>query len=284
VSGAAGEAGSAGNSGAAGQAGAGGGGAAGVGGAGGAGGGCVPTTSQETECNGIDDDCNGQVDDVDAAGDGICDCLRIGLVGLPGLNPSSNFQSWLKGFGTSVERVNEDPSEAFDDALLEKFDVVILDRLTRPYTKEEAATFANWIGKGKGFISMTGYTGAPAPDFYPNVLLAPFGLQYQGALSSAVADKFEPHPTTEGITSVTFLGGYTILSNPGPGVTNTLIASNSAGPVGYATELSAGRGVVWGDEWIEFDSEWQKLPQIQKFWVNMVSWVGPKDYCVVGKP
>ena len=272
----AGNAGAAGDGGSAGQ--------AGGGGAAGAGGGCVPTTTQETECNGLDDDCNGKIDDVDAGSDGICDCLRIGIVGLPGSNPSSNFQAWLEGFGSSVERVNKDSSESFDAALLEKFDVTIIDRLTRPYTEVEAATFASWIGKGKGFISLTGYSGAAAPDFYPNVLLAPFGLQYQGGLSSAVADQFVPHPTTEGVTSVTFLGGYTIQSTPGAGVTNTLIASNSAGPVGYATELGKGRGVAWGDEWIEFDSEWQKLPQIQKFWVNMVSWVGPQDYCVVGKP
>jgi hypothetical protein len=254
------------------------------GGAAGSSSGCVPTTAKETECNGLDDDCNGKIDDVDAGGDGVCDCLRIGIIGLPGSNPSSNFQSWLEALGTTVQRVNKVPDEAFDAALLASFDVAVFDRLVRPYTDEEATALATWVSKGGGFVTMTGYTGSPAPDFYPNVLLAPYGLAYGGALSSATADTFFPHPVTEGISSVTFLGGFVVTDTPVAGSKNTALAANAAGTISFATEHGAGRGVVWGDEWIEYDSEWQKLPQIQKLWVNIMSWVGPQDHCVVGKP
>jgi len=33
---------------------------------------------------------------------------------------------------------------------------------------------------------------------------------------------------------------------------------------------------VWGDEWIEFDSEWTTLPRIKQFWVNIFAWVAPR--------
>jgi hypothetical protein len=244
--------------------------------------GCVPTeTSPEVTCNGIDDDCNGKIDDVDTGMDGVCDCLRIGIVGNPGANPSSNFQAWLESLGTTTERVNKVATDAFDAPLLSKFDVVIVDRLTRSYTTAEADIFKTWVEGGGGFVTMTGYANSPNPDFLPNTLLAPFGLSYGGALSSATADTFFPHPVTKGITSVTFLGGYVVTPTPVMGGTSTLLAANADGNIAYAHERGKGRGVVWGDEWIEFDSEWQTKPQIQQLWVNIMDWVGPQTFCNV---
>ncbi|HMY19940.1 MAG TPA: hypothetical protein PKA58_26620 [Polyangium sp.] len=83
----------------------------------GGGGACTPVSVSETMCDGKDDDCNGRVDDVDVGKDGICDCLRIGIVGVPGSNPSADFQSWLQARGTTVERTHTTPGEAFDAAL-----------------------------------------------------------------------------------------------------------------------------------------------------------------------
>ena len=245
---------------------------------------CTPASAFETVCDGKDDDCNGRIDDLDAGKDGICDCLRIGIIGSPGSNPSANFQAWLQARGTTVERMHQTPAEVFDLALLDKYDVIIFDRLPREYTAAEAATLQAWVEARGGFMSMTGYTGSPAPDFYTNALLAPFGLEYQPGLHSEPVTNFAKHPVTDGLTSVTFAGGY-LVKDVGPnGGTSTAIGSISAGPVVFAHERGKGRAVVWGDEWIEFDSEWTSLPEIEKLWVNIIAWIGPQDSCQVTVP
>ena len=245
---------------------------------------CTPVAATETQCDGKDDDCNGRIDDVDVGQDGICDCLRIGIIGSPGSNPSANFQAWLEARGTSVERTHMTAAETFDAALLDEYDVIILDRLLRAYTAAEADALKAWVEARGGFVSMTGYTGAPAPDFYTNTLLAPFGLEYQPGLYSEPVTMFANHPVTVGITSVTFDGGYSVKDLGPSGGTSTVIGSISADPVAFAHERAKGRAVVWGDEWIEFDSEWESLPEIEKLWVNIIAWIGPQDSCQVIVP
>jgi hypothetical protein len=245
---------------------------------------CTPVSITETQCDGKDDDCNGRVDDVDVGKDGICDCLRIGIIGSPGSNPSANFQAWLEARGTSVERTHTMASETFDAVLLDKYDVIIFDRLPRQYTTDEAGVLKAWVETRGGFVSMTGYTGAAAPDFYTNTLLAPFGLEYQPGLHTEPVTMFAMHPVTVGLTSVTFAGGYLVKDLGLNGGTSTVIGSISAGPVAFAHERGKGRAVVWGDEWIEFDSEWKSLPEIEQLWVNIIAWIGPQDSCQVTVP
>src|SRR5262245_15837123 len=105
--------------------------------------GCVPTSSTELACDGKDDDCNGRIDDVDVGGDGVCDCLRIALVGQAGPLPSSNFQAWLAAQGTSTLRIGLD-ALPLTRGVLDQFDVVILDQLSRDYTQVEADTLRDW--------------------------------------------------------------------------------------------------------------------------------------------
>lgn len=245
---------------------------------------CTPTSATETQCDGLDDDCNGKIDDVDVGKDGICDCLAIGIIGSPGTNPSADFQAWLVARGTSVERTHLQATETFDQALLDKYDVVIFDRLPREYTSSEADALTKWVEAGGGFMSMTGYTGSPAPDFYTNTLLAPFGLAYQPGLYTEPVTIFANHPVTVGLTSVTFAGGYLVKDSGSSAGKSSVIGSISAGPVAYAHERGKGRAVVWGDEWIEFDSEWKTLPEIQKLWVNIIGWLGPQNSCQVVVP
>jgi hypothetical protein len=245
---------------------------------------CTPVSTTETMCDGKDDDCNGRVDDVDVGKDGICDCLRIGIVGSPGSNPSANVQAWLQARGTTVERTHTMVGETFDAAFLDKYDVIIFDRLSREYTPDEASALKTWVEARGGFVSMTGYTGAAAPDFYTNTLLAPLGLEYQPGLQTEPVTIFAMHPVTAGLTSVTFAGGYLVKDLGGSGGTSTVIGSISAGPVAFAHERGKGRAIIWGDEWIEFDSEWKTLPEIEQLWVNMIAWIGPQDSCQVTIP
>jgi hypothetical protein len=259
-----------------------GGGAGGEAGAGGATPACVPTETKEVTCNNIDDDCNGHIDDVDIGQDGFCDCLRIGILGSSGSNPSANFQKWLTDRGTTVDRIQQDGSGTLDLPVLTNYDVMVLDRLGRDYTSAEAATFVSWVNSGGGFLSMTGYTNDASIDFRANSLLGNFGFAYDGSILSGPITQFQPHPVTAGLTSVTFLGGYHITSTPTVGV-STLLGTIGTTPVAYAHERGDGRGVVWGDEWIQFDSEWTTQPQIQKLWENIFTWVGPRNRCFLPK-
>jgi len=213
--------------------------------------------------------------DATAADGGGCTTLNIGIVGNPGSNSSSNFQQWLVSAGTSVTRIQTNATDpAITSGTLAPFDVVILDWLARDYAPSEAAVLQARINAGGGLITMTGYNGT-STDFRANVLLAPFSVAYSGGLLNGPVTNFAPHPITSGLTSVTFAGGYAVSDLGGGGSTRTAIASLTS-PVAYAIQLGAGRAFVWGDEWIEFDSQWNTLPEIKQLWVNVFAWVAPQ--------
>ena len=41
-----------------------------------------------------------------------------------------------------------------------------------------------------------------------------------------------------------------------------------------------GRMVIWGDEWIKYDSEWM-TPDVPALWVNIFNYIGPTSICMV---
>ena len=45
--------------------------------------------------------------------------------------------------------------------------------------------------------------------------------------------------------------------------------------VGVAGPLGMGHVLLFGDEWIEFDSEWSTMPPIPQLWLNVVTWLSP---------
>jgi hypothetical protein len=229
---------------------------------------------------------------LDAGSDGASPCtqLNIGIFGNPGANPSSNFQTWLVSAGTSVQRVQTTTTEPLTAATLQPFDVVVLDWLTRDYTPAEAATFAAWISAGGGVASMSGYDGNTTDDWHANSLLAPLEVAYSGPLLNGPVTQFAAHPITVGLTSVTFAGGYAISDLGGTASTRTPIGflpspSGSGNvAVAYAIQMSQGRAFVWGDEWIEFDSEWSTLPEIKQLWVQVFAWISPMNKCALMPP
>lgn len=232
---------------------------------------CVPSGPEV--CNGRDDDCDGFADNVDVGDDGIYDCLRIGIFGGPGANASSDFQAWLQTNGTTVTRLFTSSSSTITPAILANLDVVILDRLPRDYTPAEAAVFTRWIEAGGGVVSMSGYSGGPADVTRPNSLLVEVGGAYGGALASGPVTRFNPHPLTTGIGSITFLGGFGVTAMPTVGTSTVVARLPDARPAGIAFERGRGRVFMWGDEWIEFDSEWRQMPQIAVFWGNILGWL-----------
>jgi hypothetical protein len=160
---------------------------------------------------------------------------------------------------------------------LASFDVVVLDHLMHDYSPAEVEIFKTWLQGGKGVVSMTGYLNSTSVDLRANVFLAPLGVSYVSShyLNGPIGN-FAQHPITRGLTSVTFLGGYLVseIDNPG-GATRTLLGTIPDGNAAYAVELGQARAFVWGDEWIEFDSEWTTLPEIKQLWVQVFEWLAP---------
>ena len=217
-------------------------------------------------------------------GDAGCAHLNIGILGNPGSNPSSNFQIWLEARGTTVQRIQTTADVPLTAPDLAVFDVVVLDLLPRDYTADEAAIFAEWVSAGGGFASMSGYEDDTTQDWHANSLLAPLGLAYALPRSWGPVTQFAAHPITTGLTSVTFTGGYLVSDLGGNASTRTPIAflpGTPANVVGYAVQMGAGRGFVWGDEWIEFDSEWSAMPQIPQLWLQVFNWVSPASRCML---
>ncbi|MCA9661438.1 MAG: hypothetical protein KC486_24070 [Myxococcales bacterium] len=239
---------------------------------------CTPVSDDEVTCDGIDDDCNGIIDDVDVGGDGFCDCLKIALFGSPGSNPNSQFEAWLTDQGTTVKRIGQQ-GEAVTPDFIGDYDVIILDLLPRDYSAEEAGHFQDWVEAGGGLMAMTGHTANESIAVArPNSIVEPMGVRYIGGLYSQAVTDFTDHPLTKGLTSVTFLGGFRVEDVMGD---NTIIATLPPGPVAIAQQRVDGRIYLWGDEWVQFDSEWQNLPEIKVFWQNALAWLTPDNFCTI---
>lgn len=220
-------------------------------------------------------------DSSDAAG---CNVINIGILGNPGANASSNFQTWLTKAGTTVQRIQTSASDpALTAQMLAPYNVIILDHLTRDYTAPEGAVVKAFVEAGGGLIAMSGYTGGPS-DWYANGLIGTLGMSYGGGLINGPVTTFVPHPITKGLTSVTFNGGFVVSAPGASSYTRTPIASLPAGNVAYAIQAVGGRAFIWGDEWIEFDSEWSTLPEIKTLWVNIFGWVAPTGCPLVPPP
>ncbi|HVY36941.1 MAG TPA: hypothetical protein VHM31_03375 [Polyangia bacterium] len=217
--------------------------------------------------------------------DAACTQLNIGILGNPGSNPSSNFQAWLEARGTSARRFQTDDGTPLTADALQPFDVIVIDLPPRDYTADEAAILAAWVSAGGGIASMSGYHDDTSQDWRANSLLAPLGVAYSGQRVWGPVTQFAAHPITTGLTSVTFTGGYGVSDLGTPGSTRTPIGFLPANPgslaVAYAVTMGQGRAFVWGDEWIEFDSEWSSMPQIPQLWLQVFNWIAPPNRCML---
>jgi len=220
-----------------------------------------------------------------ASADAACSQLNIGILGNPGSNSSSNFQAWLEARGTSARRFQTDDGTPLTADALRPFDVIVIDLPPRVYTADEAAILAAWVSAGGGVTSMSGYHDDTSQDWRANSLLAPLGVAYAGQRVWGPVTQFAAHPITTGLTSVTFTGGYGVSDLGTAGSTRTPIAFLPANPgslaVAYAVTMGQGRAFVWGDEWIEFDSEWSSMPQIPQLWLQIFNWIAPPKRCML---
>lgn len=124
--------------------------------------GAIPPRASSEICDGVDNDTNGVVDDVDVGGDGVCDCLNIATIGEIGpWGGSGNlFATWLDQ--RSPMGATALGNQVLTDDLLRPFQVIFVlyaatsrldanGRALQPhheFSAEEVAVFQRWIEAG----------------------------------------------------------------------------------------------------------------------------------------
>ncbi|RYZ03961.1 MAG: hypothetical protein EOO73_25210 [Myxococcales bacterium] len=250
-------------------------------------------------CDGIDNDSNGIIDDVDAGGDGVCDCLNIATIG--GIGPWSNggnvFATWLNA-RSPLGAVPLGDEELTAERLKAYQVIVVLHAATtgvengskespalHEFSDAEASAFDAWVRGGGGVMTTIGYSNDEAPEVVNvNRLLAKLGMGYSTTKLGLDGDvsSWEPHPVTEGISNIFTQNG----AEP-DGPSGMTIAHGSDDRVALqVTQADDGRVAVWGDEWITYDSEWADTEgqQVELFWLNLLKWLSPPTECQVPIP
>lgn len=250
--------------------------------------GVVTEGGVEEICDGVDNDQNGVIDDVDVGDDGVCDCLRVATLGVPGQwGEGDVFAQWLDSRSTDGARALEDA--VLTPELLSEYQVIVVQDVSvidRAYGADEVEALRAWVENGGGLLTLIGYAD-PTELANVNALLEPFGvgydeeqiLQRSGGATIPVTE-YEDHPITQGISAVGVDNGYPVA---GEGL---VYAAEGGHDVGRAVEVGAGRVSVWGDEWITYDSEWVDHPeyQVERFWLNQIKWLTPATMCQVDIP
>ncbi|HEY3452005.1 MAG TPA: hypothetical protein VGK67_36940 [Myxococcales bacterium] len=252
-------------------------------------------------CDGIDNDFNGIIDDVDVGKDGICDCLKIATLGFPGQWGNGDvFNSWLNG--KSLDGAVSLGSKVLTAEVLAPFQVIVVQDVRagapgeegkgkgigRGYSTAERDALKAWVEAGGGVMTLIGYSDSSEVENV-NVLLGAFGLGYgstqilpRSGGSTVPVTHWAAHPTTEGIQKIGVDNGYPVTGG-------TLVAwepDPGAHDVARVTTLGKGHVFVWCDEWITYDSEWSSHAdyQVERFWLNVIKWITAEGFCQVTLP
>jgi len=261
----------------------------------------------EGECNGLDDNNNGIIDDVDVGKDGVCDCLAVATIGWPESPGASVADANVGSFTAWLEVLGSRPPVHLGDATitaesLAGIQVLIVQNIMRrAYSVAEIGAIAEWVNnQGGGVMTMAGYTASAADANNVNqILLGLGGIQYDlssggsgflqsGDQSVAITQWNPEHPIAAGVTGVGVYYGYPVnvpavagadwvASHPGLG---------SSGIAGGTLQLGAGRIFVWSDEWITFTKDWTTRSDynISRFLANTMMWLTPQNQCQVDIP
>jgi hypothetical protein len=249
-------------------------------------------------CDGIDNDANGIIDDVDVGHDGVCDCLNIATLGTigPWSSGGNVFAAWLNA-RSPIGAVPLD-DQVLTPELLKPFQVVVSLHVGtmavmgnsrnvpahHAFSDAETQAFFGWVQNGGGAMTTIGYYSDEAQEVVNvNRLLATVGLSYSttNLQLNGFVNTWQPHALTAGISSINTNNGV----EPGDG--GTTLATGQGNRLALkVTESGKGRVIVWGDEWITYDSEWADVAhqQVELFWVNILKWLSPPNRCQVPIP
>jgi hypothetical protein len=230
----------------------------------------------ELLCDGIDENENGIIDDVDVGRDGLCDCLRIGFLGTVASdagNQTAAFEDWL-------EERSDIPVRHFDanaPLTADSFgdlQVLVVGNLSERanaggYSPAEVEAVAAWVrDSGGGMITLAGYT-AQEQHIVPTVqLLGPTGLSYdyQGRGPGVLGVGAPPvitrgvvapdHPTMEGLVAMGIYNAYPVIGD------GEVIVREGNFNLAMTTPFGEGLVFAFSDEWITQDSLWYPLDNL----------------------
>jgi hypothetical protein len=236
-------------------------------------------------CDGIDNDGDGEADNIDRQQDGVCDCLLIATLGAPGrVGDGSVFGAWL-------DMRSDRGAVRLGDAvltaeLLAKYQVIVAEDLSvnHTYSAAEIDALERWIRAGGGLLTLIGYAN-PQERANANAVLARFGMSYgaeqilkkSGANTVPIRTWNGPHPVVDGVMKVGVDNGYPVT---GAGIT---LAREGSYDLLKGMEVERGHVLVYGDEWITYNSEWSQLSdyQVGRLWLNMIKWLTVQRVCQV---
>jgi hypothetical protein len=257
-----------------------------------------PGNGMPEVCDGKDTNGDGIIDNVDADSDGICDCLNIGTIGRIGPWSSGGdiFKDWLNA-RTPIP-ATELGDSVLTPELLEGLNVIVVLRSdTAPleedespahheFSADEVQAMNTWVRAGGGLMTTIGYQGDEAAEIVNvNRLLAPFDAGYDSTklgLHGFLETWNETHPIANGVSMIFTDNGVEPLTTSG-----TIVAHDASDRVGIvAHQVDDGRVIVFGDEWVTYDSEWEDTEeqQVELLWLNMIKWLSPPQTCQVPIP
>jgi hypothetical protein len=213
----------------------------------------------------------------------------IATIGAPGKwGQGALFMDWLSTQGESASGNLGD--QVLTASLLAPYKILVAQDLSKnhTYAASEVSALQAWITAGGGFMTMLGYqlAGTPPEGTNVNRLLAPYGMNYGGVpilgqmAGANPVTNWVQHPVTQGITEIGFNNGFDVEGS------GTMLANEQGHNVLEVQVVGSGHVLVWGDEWITYDSFWSQYPQFQvkQFWQNIVDWFDPNGGCTVPTP
>ncbi len=264
----------------------------------------------ETKCDGVDDNNNGVIDDVDLGKDGVCDCLSIATLGAARSWGGSNstFATWLEARSSKPVLHLPETTKLSPQALLGVQVLIIQDLSIRKSSSgqypgigsDEASMLAAWVQAGGGVMTMAGYSDRDQEIINTNTLLSPFGLEYNtkcaGCAGAGVLGGGTPpvkvtgwsanHPIGAGLTMAGVNYAYPVKGDGDIVLNARPVSGGSPYVMAQAKQVTHGRVFAWGDEWITYDVTWKENPelQLQRLWLNIVKWLSPANECQVPIP
>jgi len=229
------------------------------------------------------------VDDVPAldVGDGpaLEEC-RIATLGKKGdAGVGDIFAKWLDKSGAKTTASLAD--QVLTASLIAPYKMIVVQNVSEnhAYSAEEVSVLEAWVKAGGGLLTLTGFAG-PSEVVNVNSLLAPYGVHYDtkailfGGGTTIPVTNWTAHAVTTGITRIGVDNGYPVVGS------GTTLASEGGDDVLKAQVVGSGHVLVWGDEWITYNSEWTSHPdyQVQQLWQNIVDWFAPGAHCKVPDP